>query len=368
MAHIACFTSFTYAYLAKARVLARSLRRLHPDWSLLALLTDHPPAGLAPDALADFDQVMEAAELGIPGFPGWIFKHDVVEACTAVKATMLRRLLEQGAAKVIYLDPDIAAFAPLDPLIDRLDAASIVLTPHQTTPDRGEEAVRDNEGGSMRYGIYNLGFIGVRNDATGRAFAAWWEERLLAACYDAPEQGIFTDQKYCDLVPGLFAGVHVERDPGCNVASWNIAHRPVRITPSGEVTAGGRLLRFYHFTKIGLAGQRGPGDVMTERYAGDNFEVHELVAWYRREVGAATLPAAELHPWHYGRFGDGTAIPRGARLLWRNRADLRRAFPDPFDPGGLRAWIAREEPAILGPPLPGPRLPGPPLPGSEPAA
>jgi hypothetical protein len=348
MARIACFTSFTYAYLAKARVLARSLRRLHPDWSLWALLSDHPPDGLPRDALAEFDHVVQAAELGIPAFPGWIFKHDVVEACTAVKATMLRRLLAQGAPKVIYLDPDIAAFAPLDPLADRLNGASIVLTPHQATPDTTPEAARDNEGGSMRFGIYNLGFLGVRNDQTGRAFAAWWEERLLAACYDAPETGIFTDQKYCDLVPGLFPGVHVERDPGCNVASWNVARRPIRVTPSGEVTAGGRLLRFYHFTKIGPPGQRGPGDVMTERYAGDNFEVHELVAWYRREVAAASLSEAESHPWHYGRFADGTPIPRAARLLWRDRPDLRRAFADPFDPAGLRAWIAREAPDLPG--------------------
>lgn len=353
MAPVACFTSFTYAYLSRARVLARSLRRLHPDWTLWALLTDHPPEGLPPDALAEFDHVLEAGELGIPGFPGWIFKHDVVEACTAVKATMLRRLLDQGAEKVIYLDPDIAAFAPLTPLVDRLDAASIVLTPHQTAPDTTETAWRDNEAGSMRTGIYNLGFLGVRNDRTGHAFAAWWEARLLAACYDAPEQGIFTDQKYCDHVPGLFPGVHVERDPGCNVANWNIAHRPVHITPSGEVTAGGRLLRFYHFTKIGPPGTRGPGDVMTERYAGENFEVHELVAWYKRAVAEATLPAAEAHRWHYGHFGCGTPIPRAARLLWRDRPDLRRAFPDPFDPAGLRAWIAGQQPHLLGSEPPG---------------
>lgn len=348
MARIACYTSFTYAYLSRARVLARSVRRLHPDWELWALVTDHPPAGLPRDAMAEFDHVLEAGALGIPDFTAWIFKHDVVEACTAVKATMLRHLLARGAGKVIYLDPDIAAFAPLDPLADRLDSASIVLTPHQTAPDTTAAAWRDNEGGSMRYGIYNLGFLGVRNDPAGHAFAAWWEERLLAACYDAPEEGIFTDQKYCDLVPGLFPGVHVERDPGCNVASWNIAHRPVHITRAGEVTAGGRPLRFYHFTKIGPPGARSPGNVMTERYAGGNFEVHELVAWYRREVEAAALPEAEGHPWHYGRWADGTPIPRAARLLWRARPDLRRAFPDPFDPAGLLQWIATQEPAILG--------------------
>ena len=348
MARVACFTSFTYAYLSRARVLAESVRRLHPDWALWAVITDRPPQGYAAAALGGFDHVVDAADLGIAGFAGWLFKHDVVEACTAVKATMLRHLLARGAAKVIYLDPDIAAFAPLDLLVDRLDGASIVLTPHQTAPDATAEAARDNEGGSMRYGVYNLGFLGVRNDVTGRDFAAWWEERLLAACYDAPEAGIFTDQKYCDLVPGLFAGVHVERDPGCNVASWNIVHRPIRVTRGGEVTAGGRLLRFYHFTKIGPEGTQGAGEIMTARYAGENFEVHELVAWYRRALAAATVAGLEGHPWHYGSFGDGTAVPRAARLLWRARADLRRAFADPFEPGQLRAWLVAQEPGILG--------------------
>jgi len=347
MARIACFTSFTYAYLARAQVLAQSLRRLHPDWSLWAVITDQPPAGLPAGALTCFDHVVNAADLGIPGFPAWLFKHDVVEACTAVKATMLRRLLAQGAAKVIYLDPDIAAFAPLDLLADRLDTASIVLTPHQTAPDTTPAATADNEGGSMRYGSYNLGFLGVRNDATGHAFAAWWEERLLAACYDAPERGIFTDQKYCDLVPGLFPGVHIERDPGCNVASWNIAHRPIRVTPAGEITAAGRLLRFYHFTKIGPPFTRTAGDIMTERYAGDNFEAFELVAWYKRAIAAAAVPALNAAPWHYARFDDATPIPRAARLLWRARPDLMRAFANPFAADQLRAWLAEQEPAML---------------------
>jgi hypothetical protein len=293
--------------------------------------------------------VIDAAELGIADFPGWLFKHDVVEACTAVKATALRHLLALGAAKVIYLDPDIAAFAPLTPLLERLDGASIVLTPHQATPDTTLEAVRDNEGGSMRYGIYNLGFLGVRNDAVGRDFAAWWEARLLAACYDAPEAGIFTDQKYCDLVPGLFAGVHIERDPGCNVASWNLAQRPIRFTAAGQATAGGRLLRFWHFTKIGPPGTRAAGDVMIERHAGENVEAHEILGWYKRAVAAASPAGLGACPWHYGQFADGAPIPRAARLLWRDRPDLRRAFADPFDPAQLKAWLADQMPETLAP-------------------
>jgi hypothetical protein len=49
---------------------------------------------------------------------------------------------------------------------------------------------------------------------------------------------------------------------------------------------------------------------------------------------------------------DGNPVPLGdlrpARLLWRARADLRRAFPNPYDPTGLLHWIATQEPAILG--------------------
>ena len=39
--------------------------------------------------------------------------------------------------------------------------------------------------------------------------------------------------------------------------------------------------------------------------------------------------------------GDGTEIERAHRLLWRERADLRMAFPDPFDAaeGGFLDWL-----------------------------
>ncbi len=344
MARTACYTSFTYAYLSRARVLARTVRRVHPDWSLSAVITDRPPAGFDASALAEFDQVVDARDLGIPRFLPWLFKHDVVEACTAVKGAMMRRLLAEGAGKVIYLDPDIAVMAPLDPILARLDSASIVLTPHQTSANSTLLAIADNERGSMRYGIYNLGFIGVRNDAAGTGFARWWSERLYEACYDAPEQGLFTDQKYCDLVPSLFPGVHIERDPGCNVASWNVNQRALAVNRAGEITAGGRLLRFYHFTKIG-----GVGDRMTERYAGDNVEVYEMVAWYRRALAATAVAGLDRRPWHYGSFSDGTAVPRQARLLLRQRVDLQARFDDPFAADGLLAWLRREQPELLEP-------------------
>lgn len=341
----ACFTSFTYGYLARARVLAQTLKQAHPDWQLWALIVEeaHPTLDDAA-AFADFDHVIRASELGIPGFRGWMFRHDLVEACTAVKATMLRRLLAQGADRVIYLDPDIAVFHPLDGIQAQLAQSAVVLTPHQLAPNTDRLAILDNELTSMKYGIYNLGFLGVRNCQAGHAFAQWWEACLLRACYDQVEDGIFTDQKYCDLVPSLFDGVHIARDPGCNVASWNLSRRHLAFGDGGVLSANGSPLKFYHFTKIG-----GLGDVMTERYAQDNIEVYEVVNWYKRRVAANTIPAAVDFPWSYSQFGPGVPIPRQARLIWRARGDVQAAYPDPFAPGefGLHHWLQHQAPEVL---------------------
>jgi hypothetical protein len=88
---------------------------------------------------------------------------------------------------------------------------------------------------------------------------------------------------------------------------------------------------------------------MTERYAGRNIEVFELVNWYKRRIAHYSLPEADSWPWSYGRFDNGEPIPRRLRLLWRNRADLQAAFDDPFATGRrtLHEWVRRERPDLL---------------------
>ena len=342
---IVCFSSFTLSYLARARVLAQTLRRAQPHWRLVGLLVDKPPprfdAGLA---LGDFDEIIDAEGLGLPRFRSWMFKHGIVEACTAVKGAMLQHLLCRQAEAVVYLDPDIAVFHSLAPLEERLRSASIVLTPHQTLPDTDPAAVQDNEMASLRFGIYNLGFIAVRNDAVGRGFADWWAGLLRDSCYETPETGRYTDQRYCDLVPALFDGVAIERDPGWNVASWNLSQRRIHVLASGDIVVNGSPLRLYHFSKSG-----GAGDVMTAQYAGDNYEVVEIWKWYKRRVAANAVAGLPDGWWHYGRFSDGVPIPRAVRVFYREHPDLMRRFNDPFEAAGdsLHAWLRRERPELL---------------------
>jgi hypothetical protein len=86
------------------------------------------------------------------------------------------------------------------------------------------------------------------------------------------------------------------------------------------------------------------GDLMTKKYAGDNFEVFEIWDWYKRQVAQATDPTIPPRYWVYGAYSDGTPIDKAHRLLWRESPDLQAAFEDPFDadPGGYLAWLIAE--------------------------
>ncbi len=326
-------------------MLARTLRAAHSDWEIWALLVDEPPRGLdAAAAMADFDRVIYASELGFERYSSWLFKHDIVEACTAVKGQMLCYLLDTGADKVVYFDPDIAVYHSLDSVLAKLDSASIVLTPHQVQANVTEGAVKDNELAALKYGIFNLGFVAVRNDEVGREFAAWWAKQLYFACYDDVENGIFTDQKWCDLVPALFDRVHVERDPGCNMASWNLSTRRIAFSPGGQILVNGSPLKFYHYTKINAL-----GDIMTEKYAGENVEIMEVWNWYKRAIREVHVDGIPSGYWHYGRFENGKKIPKSARVLYRNRKDLIDSFDNPFLSGenSFFAWLTHEHPELL---------------------
>jgi hypothetical protein len=342
-----CFTSISFSYLSKARVLAWSVKQQHPDWRMILCISDLPPPGFQFSVEAEefFDEVIWAVDLPIDAIHGWLFKHDVVEVCTAVKGPVLRDLLERGAEKVVYLDPDIAVLGSLAPLENWLDEASILLTPHQLEPDDDVEAIIDNEICSLVHGIYNLGFVAVRNDKSGRAFAEWWDKRLRSFCYDDKPRGLFVDQKWCDHVPSMFDGVKIIRDPGYNVASWNLSRRKISIPQTGEILVNSAPLRFFHFTKLGPI-----GDTMTKRYAKDNVEVYEIWSWYKRKVDHFSDPRIPAGYWHYGRFSNSEPIPKAVRVLYRHRLDLQKAFEDPFDAAGdnsFYCWLEWNQKQLL---------------------
>jgi hypothetical protein len=328
------FTSAAFNYIPKARLLFDSLRRHHPEWVLHLALGDalHPEFDLSAET---FDSIMPLAELNIPNWRAWAFCHTIVELCTAIKPFALQRLLQQNdCEKVFYFDPDIVLFSRVDDIVAALDDGNICLTPHLTTPEDTLQAIIDNEICSLQHGIYNLGFIGVRVSEEGGRFADWWANRAYHFCRDDIPHGLFTDQRWIDLVPALFEGVAIIRNSRHNVAPWNISRRSLAGKLPDGLCVDGEPLGFYHFTGLDSGAHLG----MSSRYAASNSSVFDLITWYIRrtqELGRDPIAAVR---WAYETYSNGEKIVPAQRIVYRERIDLQKAFADPFDANGFLAW------------------------------
>jgi lipopolysaccharide biosynthesis glycosyltransferase len=342
MANVHCYTSISLNYLPKARVLAWSLKRFHPDWTFWLCITDREPPGFRFDLSSEpFDKIIWCDELPIENIKSWLFKHDVIEVCTAVKGPVLSLLCESsGADKIFYLDPDIAVFGSLDPLVKELDTSDIVLTPHQIVHETTPEAIQDNEISSLQHGVYNLGFIGINASGEGYRFAHWWSERLKRYCFNDIPVGLFVDQRWCDMIPAFFDKVKVIRNAGYNVASWNLSSRKISINSQGEILANNDPLKFYHFTKI-----EGVGLGMVKKYAKDNIHVYEIVSWYRHWLNRFRSPQIPKKWWFYGHYENGEPIIREHRLLYRGWPELQSSYLNPFATGSgtFHQWLHDNE-------------------------
>jgi len=343
------YTSITKSYLPKARVLAKSVKRFHPDWTFVLLYSDDLPAGF--DLKQEpFDEILTIDKLGLPNWKAWAFGHAVVELCTAVKGPAAELLAQRsGVDKIMYIDPDIKLFSSLSSLEEMLDHHEILLTPHLLDAEQDIGAIQDNEISALKHGIYNLGFFAARTSGQGLAFIRWWAERLRLFCRDDIPGGLFTDQRWCDLAPAFFSNLCIIRDRGCNVATWNIAHRRLSKDNAGAFLVAGTPLRFYHFTSY----DNGNGAAMLMRYASNQAIAHELWDTYGKDLAAEGQGDVRFKGWLYGQFENGETIPLEARSLYQARPDVQKAFPNPYcvaEPCYLSWWkaeVAQGNPAVF---------------------
>jgi AraC-like DNA-binding protein len=337
-------TSINLNYLPKARVLFKSLRKFHKDWKNCLVISEDRTE-LLDQKIRDFEEVddvlwMDQLQL-TDGFGGvhdqdsrkqWIFKHNVVEICTAVKGQALVEIMQRNDCEgVFYFDPDIIILDKLDLLVDQMkNAGSILLTPHITQPQTNEDTVLDNEFGPLKWGVFNLGFLGVRNDANGNAFAKWWRDRLMYHCYDDIPNGVFTDQSWCDLAPAIFAGVKVVREPEFNVATWNLSERHVTGDDLDSMMVNkDRRLAFFHFSGI----DKGAQLIMLNKYGSNMPVLYKLRECYLEQCRECEVDEFKTSDWKYSKFDNGKLINTRMRELYRNRKDLQNAFRNPFETG-----------------------------------
>ena len=325
------FTSAAVNYIPKVDLLIESIRKFHPEASIHLALADEMPENLSLEG--SFTRIWSVADLGIENWRVWAFGHSIVELATAIKPFVLEKLLAQDGDRVIYMDPDTVLYSRLDDVLSTLDHASIALTPHQTQPESDWQAIWDNEICSLKHGTYNLGFVAVAATTAGRAFAAWWRERCHRLCVDDVPNGLFTDQRWIDLVPALFPEVAILRTPRLNVSTWNLSQR--RVTrDNGQLRVNGEPLGFYHYTGFDSGAHR----IVAERYAVNSPVVFELIDWYAAAIKVAASDPLSQHQWAFAHFDNGEPVSKLQRRVYRTREDLQNTFPLPFADGGFNTW------------------------------
>ena len=324
---MAFFTSISSNYLPKALILANSVRRHRPEAPFYVVLCDKPPAELPRFGWA-FSKVFLLEDLRLPveDVEQWVFKHTVVELCTAVKAPFMVQAMEElQIDKLVYLDPDIVVLDKLQELETLLETHSVVVTPHLEEPESSLAAILDNEICALKHGVFNLGFLALRNTAEGRRFARWWCERSIHFCYDDIPNGLFTDQRWIDLAPGFFPDFYVLRDKSYNIATWNLSHRRVEKLADGRLCVAGAPIQFFHFSGFDSGAQL----AMLNKYGAHSPALFELRDWYIAELDRAGQNEFGNLPWSFDCFSNGKVIRPEYRNLYREREDLRQAFPRP---------------------------------------
>lgn len=316
-------------YLALARVLSESYREQHPDARVIVCVVDEPAAGLRYEDLPF--EVVFARDLGIPNFPNLALRYSVLELNTAVKPFLLEFLRERrGLTRVLYLDPDIQVFSSLDGLRQALERGPCVLTPHITAPLDDDRV--PSERTVLMCGVYNLGFVGLRLDASTAAFLRWWQERLTRFCVHDVDHGLFVDQSWMDLAPAFLPDVQVLRDPVYNAAYWNLSQRFPK-QEGGRWTIEGRPLAFFHFSGLPMDDLERVSRYQDRIQLRQREELRPLFEQYLQRVLAAGHERSRAIPYAYARFANGVPVPELARRVLQ-RADPRGVrWSDPFAAG-----------------------------------
>ena len=336
-------------YFAFARTLAASYLAQHPEQQFFVLIVADL-SDSAPFQGFGFTSVM-LGEIGLSDVRAEAMKYDILELNTNVKPTFLKHLLQQHSLDaLLYLDPDIFVYAPLTPVFAELDGgATAVLTPHMTSPvDDGRSPAEQD----MLYnGTYNLGFFATSRSPEALRLLDWWERRCLDNGFSEGRTGLFVDQKWMNLAPGMFAGIATLRDAGCNMAFWNLHERSLLQGPNGYIVASpvtdGVPLRFFHFSGIVLTD---PAMLSknTDRFTlADRPDLQSIFADYKAAVLASKLAAVESLPYGFDVLSDGTAVTRLARRIYASHA-VRWQGQDPFAADGNFARFARKRRLVKG--------------------
>jgi hypothetical protein len=336
---VAILTIVSNNYLHFARTMLQSARSHHPDAKLFCVIVD-TDLSYARALSLEFETI-PIASLNLPLGDELLFQYSILELNTAVKPWAIEYLLARGYDIAIYVDPDVYFYRTMaDAQSALLSGTGILLIPHLSAPVT--DAKTPSELDILRTGAYNLGFCAVRESPDTRRFLRWWQKKLERNCVVDLASGIFVDQRWIDLVPGLFENVGILRHPGYNVAYWNLAQRPISKDAGDNYVIGNMPLVFFHFSGLDPFNPSSFSKYQNRFTLSTLGSSAELVENYVKAVmqnGASDYAQLE---YGFGRFTSGDNVPDEVRTFYR----LSEKFRAQMGTSPFNNLAAMNEPAV----------------------
>jgi GT2 family glycosyltransferase/glycosyltransferase involved in cell wall biosynthesis len=334
-------TVINKAWLAHARALAESLRAHEPGARMSVLFVDSTDGFI--DPASEPFEVLSPIDVGVSDFEAMSVRYDVVELCTALKPWAMRHVLKSEEI-ALHLDADMRVYAPLDGLEQILADHSVALTPHllRDLPDDGREP---SELSILLAGAFNTGLIAARRGSESELLLEWWSARLRTDSRLDSARGMVYDQRWADLMPGLFEAVGLWREEGVNAGYWRVAGSHFE-QAGDQILINGQLLRSFHFT--GFQPER--GDRLSKydsRIALESEPVlAKMCADFAKRLGACGHEESSGWPYDFAATVSGAPLTAELRALWDRGSRQGELTQTPFTSEGERAflgWLSERE-------------------------
>jgi hypothetical protein len=244
--HPALLTIGTCNRRSGIAVVAESFLKHHPGGQVYVCLVDRPHPQMPPLNLQA--TTFFADEMALPGGRRFLFKYDAFELCCALKPFAVQHVLNRySVTHITYLDSDILVTHSFwTDLEDGWKNKPILLTPHLL--QLPSALPFDVQRSLVQHGGYNGGFLAVEKSDHSFDFLRWWANVLKQGCTFDPMNSIYVDQRWLDLAAASSGEVGILRDPGMNVAYWNLHERALQQIATDTWTVNGRPLKFFHFS------------------------------------------------------------------------------------------------------------------------
>ena len=335
-----------------ARVLARSLAAFVPGAQASVLVLP----GLRPEMDREREPfaIVTPRDLGMPVADRLLGAAPLGPLAALMRPLLAAHLLERGAGRVLVLAPDAEVHGALDPWLEALERHPAVLVPRLTgrLPDDDR---RPDGRDLLEAGGVDDALVALRDDDAGRALLAWWTERALEAAESAASLGSAGAAQHTrlgasplDAAGTVFEGLGRLEDPGVGVSYWNLHERALAGAPDGITAAAAplRLMRWHgfrpdrpwwlseHATRVLVLDDPVLSGLVNRRAA-----ALREAGWLRPE----DLDAAA------GELTGGVRYDARLRTLHAEAADAGESFGDIFTPAGADAFLAwLSEPAPRG--------------------